>query len=263
MDSLIRWKKGDYIKLGQAVSRFNKIVRELEVDERDYLPDLKDYKELKEHITSRKELNRVINSLKRVSSENLLERKVFDSGEEISKWEFSEVNKAKKRALKNLQLEKENILSSRPSIGMGEERLSEIRAIEKSFENLKTSTGSDLKKLVRRIQSVGRTDYKLAEDKLFMDNFYKALEGISNFQNYDILKKELDKIKNPTKFYEYVSKSTTLMDLFLWYKEPDVLFYGAFSSNQEAFDSSLFYHLGITDIEVWKDSQPILKQQHG
>ena len=43
MDSLIRWKKGDYIKLGQAVSRFNKIVSELEVDERDYIPDLAYY----------------------------------------------------------------------------------------------------------------------------------------------------------------------------------------------------------------------------
>ena len=51
MDSLIRWKKGDYIKLGQAVSRFNKIVSELEVDEREYLPDLKDYDTLKSHIT--------------------------------------------------------------------------------------------------------------------------------------------------------------------------------------------------------------------
>ena len=30
MDSLIRWKKGDYIKLGQAVSRFNKIIGELD-----------------------------------------------------------------------------------------------------------------------------------------------------------------------------------------------------------------------------------------
>ena len=40
MDSLIRWKKGDYIKLGQAVSRFNKIINDLEVDEKEFLPDL-------------------------------------------------------------------------------------------------------------------------------------------------------------------------------------------------------------------------------
>lgn len=250
MDSLIRWRRGDYIKLGQAVSRFNKIIKELDTDEREFLPDLKDYKEIKEHITSRKELNRVINSLRRVNTENLLNTKILESGEEISKWEFQEINKARKRAFRNLNLERESILKDRPSIGMGDERLSEIRAIENSFVTLEFRTGNDLKRLIQRIFSVGRSDYKLSKDELFRQNFYKALEGISNFQNYEVLKKELDKIKNPTKFYEFVRKSPVLMDLFLWYKESDTLFYGAFSDNEEAFNSTLLFHLGINDIEV-------------
>lgn len=250
MDSLIRWKKGDYIKLGQAVSRFNKIINQLDDDERKYLPDLKEYKDIKEHISSRKELNRVINSLKRANIENLTATKSFDSGEEISKWEFSEINKAKRRALKNLEVERAGILQSRQSIGMGDERLSEIRAIEDSFNRLNEKTGSDLQRLKQRIFAIGKSDYKLSKDVLFMKNFYTALEGISNFQNYDILKRELDKIKNPTKFYEYVSKSPVLMDLFLWYKESDSLFYGGFNDNQDAFDSTLMFHLGITDVEM-------------
>ena len=250
MDSLIRWKKGGYIKLGQAVSRFNKIINELEVDERDYLPELRDYKEIKEHITSRKELNRIIKSLRRANIENLLATKSFDSGEEISKWEFQELNKAKRRAFRNLEKERESILTNRPSIGMGDERLSEIKAIETSFNELHEKTGSDLKRVIDRIFSVGRSDYKLSKDKLFMDNFYKALEGVSNYQNYKILKDELDKIKNPTKFYEFVNKSPVLMDLFLWYKESDSLFYGGFSDNEEAFNSTLLFHLGIPDIKV-------------
>ena len=250
MDSLIRWKKGDYIKLGQAVSRFNKIINELEVDERDYLPELRNYKEIKEHITSRKELNRIIKSLRRANIENLLATKSFDSGEEISKWEFQELNKAKRRAFRNLEKERESILTNRPSIGMGDERLSEIKAIETSFNELHEKTESDLKRVIDRIFSVGRSDYKLSKDKLFMDNFYKALEGVSNFQNYKILKNKLDKIKNPTKFYEFVSKSPVLMDLFLWYKESDSLFYGGFSDNEEAFNSTLLFHLGILDIKV-------------
>lgn len=250
MDSLIRWRRGDYIKLGQAVSRFNKIINELDTDERDFLPDLKDYKDIKEHITSRKELNRVINSLRRVNTENLLNIKILESGEEISKWEYQELNKARRRAFRNLELERESILKDRPSIGMGDERLSEIHAIEQSFIDLENRTGKDLKRLKSRIFSVGRSDYKLAKDELFRRNFYKSLEGISNFQNYDVLKKELDKIKNPTKFYEFVNKSPVLMDLFLWYKESDSLFYGAFNNNEEAFNSTLLYHLGIEEIEV-------------
>ena len=249
MDSLIRWKKGDYIKLGQAVSRFNKIINELDVDEKDFLPELKNYKEIKEHISSRKELNRIIKALRRADAENLTAKHVFDSGEEISKWEFQELNKAKRRAFKNLEKERETILSNRQSIGMGDERLSEIRAIENSFLTLNYRTGTDLKRVMSRIFAVGRSDYKLSRDELFMKNFYKALEGVSNFQNYGVLKRELDKIKNPTKFYEFVKKSPILMDLFLWYKESDSLFYGAFSDNQEAFDSALMLHLGITDIE--------------
>lgn len=248
MDSLIRWKKGDYIKLGQAVSRFNKIVNQLDVDERSYLPDLKDYKEIKEHITSRKELNRILKALRRANFENLKETYILESGENISKYEWKEVNYAKRRALRNLQKERETILSTRPSIGMGEERLDEIKAIENSFQKLQTKTGRELKNLINRIFSVGRSDYKLSKEKLFMENFYKALEGVQNFENYDILKKQLDKIKNPTKFYEYVSKSPILMDLFLWYQEPDSLIYGAFNSNEEAFNSSLVYHLEIEDV---------------
>jgi hypothetical protein len=135
---------------------------------------------------------------------------------------------------------------------MGDERLSEIHAIEQSFIDLENRTGKDLARLKQRIFSVGRSDYKLSRDELFQKNFYKALEGISNFQNYDALKKELDKIKNPTKFYEFVKKSPVLMDLFLWYKESDTLFYGSFSSNQEAFDSTLIYHLGI-ETEEYKN----------
>ena len=250
MDSLIRWKRSDYMKLSKAVSRFNKIINELEVDEKEYLPELKDYKELRDKITSRKELNRIINSLKRATEENLLTKKIYESGEVISKWEFQEVNKARNRAFRNLEKERQGILQGRQSIGMGDERLSEIHAMEQSFLDLEERKGADLKRLKARIFSVGRSDYALAKDKLFRDNFYKALEGISNFQNYDLLKKELDKIKNPTKFYEYVSKSPVLMDLFLWYKESDSLFYGGFNDNQDAFDSTLMFHLGIDNVKV-------------
>lgn len=250
MDSLIRWKKGDYIKLGQAVSRFNRIVDDLSEEDKTYLPDKASYKDLRDHIYSRKELNRVINSLKRANESNLEEVKVFESGEEVSKWEFHEINKAKRQAFKNLNLERANILGNRESIGMGEERLSEIKSIEKSFLNLSVKTGEDFKRIVSRIFHIGKSDYKLSKDELFRQNFYKALDGVKNFDNYKALKKELDKIKNPTKFYEYVRKSPILMDLFLWYKEPDSLFYGAFSDNEEAFDSALIFHLGIENVEV-------------
>ena len=250
MDSLIRWKRGDYVRLGRAISKFNKVINEIEIDEKDVLPELKNYKEIKESINSRKELNRVINALNRANIKTLTDTVVYESGEEVTRWESSEINKAMRRALRNLESERAGILSSRESIGMGDERLSEIKAIERSFESLGERKGSEFERIKERIFSLGRSDYKITRDKQFRENFYKALEGISNFQNYGILKHELDKIKNPTKFYDYVKQSPVLMDLFLWYKESDSLFYGGFSDNEDAFDSTLMFHLGIDDVSV-------------
>lgn len=250
MDSLIRWKKGDYIKLGQAVARFNRIINELEVEDRSYLPELKSYKNLKENIYSRKELNRVVKALRQATSENLEEIHTFSSGEEVSKWEFSQLKKAKRRGLRTLEKERETILSTRESIGMGDERLSEIKAIEESFETLEEKTRASFKKLKERINYLGRSDYNLNRAMIFRQNFYTALEGVSHFQNYEVLKKKLDSIENPIKFYEYVKQSPILMDLFLWYKNPDNLFYGAFSNNQEAFNSALLFHLQLNPEDV-------------
>ena len=245
MDSLIRWKRGDYIKLGQAVSRFNRLIKELEVDHEKYLPELRDYKELRDHITTRKELNNIINSLRRATEENLQTIKEYPSGEKVSAWEYKEINYAKRRAIKNLNYETMTIMTESQSIGMGSERLSEIRAISDSFERLDEATGASFKRIKERIFAVGRADYSMSKYKTFKENFYTALEGAQNFENYDKLKKELDKIKNPAKFYEYVKKSPFLMDIFLWYKNIDVNLYGGFEDNEEAFDSSLMFHLGI------------------
>ena len=250
MDSLIRWKKGDSIRLGRAISNFNKTINEIEVDERDVLPELRNFKELKQTINTRKELNRVINALNRANVDNLRNTYQYESGEVVTKWEFQEVNKAMRRAMRNLESERAGILMDRKSIGMGDERLSEIKAIETSLDSLGKRTGRDFERIKERIFSLGKSDYKITKDKLFQENFYKALEGISNFQNYEVLKRELDKIKNPSKFYDYVKKSPVLMDLFFWYKESDSLFYGGFSDNQEAFDSTLMFHLGINDVNV-------------
>ena len=93
----------------------------------------------------------------------------------------------------------------------------------------------------KRLNFLGRTDYELAKNKQFMENFFTALDDISNFENAKMLKKkELKKIRNPNKFYDYVKKSPILMDIFLWYKEDDgSLIYSNFDTNEQAFNSAL------------------------
>lgn len=158
--NLIRWKKGDYIRLGQAVANFNKKVKALQVDEKDYLPDLQNYKDLKEDIYSRKELNRVINSLKNFSKKGAEDLYTTEGGEELTKWEFKEINKARNRAIKSLTLEKIEIEQGRKSIGMGDERLASIEGTLNSFENLENKKGYEFKRLKTRILTLGETDNK-------------------------------------------------------------------------------------------------------
>lgn len=66
----IRWKQGDYIKLGKAVAEFNRKISKIQTEENKmYLPALEKYEWQKENIKTRREFNRVINSLKRFSQE--------------------------------------------------------------------------------------------------------------------------------------------------------------------------------------------------
>lgn len=249
MESLIKWKRGDYIRLSKAVSRYNTLINTSDVNS-ETLPEIQKYSELKSSITTRKELNRVVNSLKRANRENLSKTVKFDSGESLTEYEYDELKKQRSNALRSLTREKNKILEERPSIGMGDERISEIEAIQTSLQNLEAKSGKNFEKTILRIQKLGVADRGMKKALTFRENMYTALEGVSNFENYEILKKELDKIKNPQKFFEYVKQSPILMDIFLWYKNPEVLHYGSFSSNQEAFNSSLLFHLGIEDIET-------------
>lgn len=251
-ESLIRWNRSDYARLRSAVSQFNKKINELEsiTDDVSYLPKEKTYKDLKEHIVSRKELNRVIKSLRNFNNESSIKVETL-GGQELTKWEYKELKRARQRALNNLAKEEGQIVLGRKSIGMGDERLQEIEATRKSFNKLETTKGSEFQRVASRIENVGRKDYKLAQDKQFMNNFYKAVKELKNFDNYDEFMKHLSKIKNPTKFYEYITQNSTIMsDLFKWYKDDNgTIIYGGFASNQDAFNTALEKDFGI-DLKV-------------
>ena len=82
----------------------------------------------------------------------------------------------------------------------------------------------------------------------------KKYKQMSNYKNYDLLKNKLDSIKNPEQFYEYVSQSTTLNDLFNYYEaSPEAQTYGGYDNNQAAFNKGLnelglFEEIELTDL---------------
>ena len=247
MDSLIRWKRKDSENLTRAINKFNREVKALK-NENITLPDKATYNDLRDHITSRKELEEVINSLNSANRRTLTEVQKLSSGETVSSYEYNEAIRKKDIATKNLIQEMNKIQGERNITGnryMGEERITEIQstleALDSTFESKE-----NFERMQKRLNFLGRTDYELARNKQFMENFFTALDDISNFENAEMLKKELKKIKNPNKFYDYVKKSPILMDIFLWYKEDDgSLIYSNFDTNEQAFNSALVNDLNF------------------
>ena len=247
--NLIRWNRSDYARLRSAISSFNKQVNKLEQleDNTEYLPNIKNYSDVKERIVSRRELNRVIKALKEFSQEKAQQKFITPSGEEITRWENKQINLARRRAIRTLEIERLDIEVGRKSIGMGDERLKEINRTIESFNKLETKTGRDFERTKESILIQGTSDRELYKAKVFQENFYKALDSLKKFDNYDVLKKELDKYKNPLSFYNKVKDSDILMDIFHWYKgqNGEILIYGGFETSQDAFNTAIEVDLGL------------------
>lgn len=236
--NLIRWRRSDYQKLSWAVRKFNEKIKEFEVLG-DVLPELQDYKELKENIYSRSELNRVINSLKRIENKNAFDIVKLESEQRLIKWEAKEIKKAKARAIASIDKEIFSI-KEKDKVGMGNERLRELEGTKRSLENIETKKGYEFERVKKRAMELGKKDKSLKTDSLFRENFLKALEGTKDFENYKVLEDKLKSIKNPTKFYEFIKQSDIFMDLFMWYHDKSgTIVYGAFSTNEEAFNRGL------------------------
>lgn len=114
-ESEIRWKRSDTAKLSRAVRDFNKKVRELKKEENKlYLPEEIEYKDTKQNITTRRELNRVINSLKRFQREGAEELYITQSGAQMSRWERRELGIQSRIAVRRLNKEYEALNKPKP-----------------------------------------------------------------------------------------------------------------------------------------------------
>ena len=147
-ESIINFRRKDVGKLSYAIRKFNEKIRELEGIEKEFAPEELNYKEVKERITTRREFNRVVNSLKRFTREGQEDIIKLDSGENISKWESHELNLATKRAMKLLNIEYMKEVQNPVNVfGMKNDRISQIEATLKSINKLDKATGREFKKI--------------------------------------------------------------------------------------------------------------------
>ena len=227
--SLIRWKKGDYITLGKAVSQFNKKIAELEkLETKVSLPEKLNYSNIKEDIKTRQELKRYINSLKRFQNEGQSEVYENEAGQRITKWERQELlNRQKiaenrlKKELEGLQLARERGTSSR-EYRMGSETFRSVKATLDSFKNLEFAKGYEFERIKRRILEYGTYDFEMRKSIIYKENFLNSLFNLATTD--DAFSKVYDyfsKIKNPLRFFEVTRRSNILEDFFQWYQNPN------------------------------------------
>ena len=259
----IQMSNEDFITLEKAVNKFNKKVRELErlTDDSSYLPETRNFKEVLKSFETRDEFNRIVKSLNNFSTQKSSGVRVtLETGQEISRWELTELNRARRRAYKNLMTEKETILNERISIGIGDERLREINRQLEKVENVLKTNQRDFNRIKDQVFKYGSTDYYFKQDLLFQKNFLEAIKDLRYLENYDILLNEINKRKNPTDLWNWVKDSEILADVFLWYDdEKGNRSYGAFASNDQRLDRAL-EELGIEIDEYWEKEKEAKKQ---
>lgn len=226
--SQIRWQRGDYVKLGRAVSDFNKKVKRLEQEQGNLgLPELIDYKELKSNIVTRKELNRQLQLLRSFKEEGM-EELVQLHDETVTVWEQKQILKEQKRIVRGIEKEISQI-KEKP-FGMGSEQYKTLKARVEAIKNFDRSL----------IKKYARTDFKMKKAIQYRENVIKQFDDLPD--EFDKIKKHLLRIKNPLNFFDEIQKSKLLQNYFDWYRDPAS--FGSFSSDEE-IANAISYDLGI------------------
>lgn len=204
-------KRGDYISLGKAVAKFNRTINELKNEEnKSYLPAEVNYKEMSERIVTKNELDRYIKNLRSFTT---ADDEIYETtaGEKITFWEKEILETESKSALRRLNKELKNANK------YDKDTIDTLQANIRNIKNFENLSGSNFKDALKRIHKIGATDYEWRKALQYRQNFYKALENISNYKNYEKFKKRLDRFKNPINFYKFTQRSEYFKDIFIKY----------------------------------------------
>lgn len=207
----ISWKNVDNLSLGKAVANFNRKIKRIETEEnKGYLPETLDFKDVKENITTRRELNRVIQNLRNFNKEGAEELYQNDAGEEMTKWEKDVLQDEILRGIRRLNKELKSVDKTKyPFETDVELNLKQRINNLKNFQNVK---GFNFKLLKERAFNIGRMDYEMNRSIIYQNNYMKTLERYSHFDNYDLLINELEKYKNPIRFYDLMKTKGELTE---------------------------------------------------
>ena len=114
--SVLMWTKEDEKILKKAVSDFNKKVKQLNKTRKDksFIPSEIDYEASKDLITTRSELNRVLESLGRFKGKEAFKKVTLPSGDSLTKWELDEIRLQQRQAEKRIKKRMAEIKRNNP-----------------------------------------------------------------------------------------------------------------------------------------------------
>lgn len=240
---MIRWRRGDYIRLGRAVSEFNKeIDKNLNKVDSLILPEKIEYSELRDMIQTRQGLNAYIDSLKRIKLPGSFDVISLENGEQITKYAKRELDLGKKsatsvlsnqiKALENqtkLELGIESDITLPNAFKSQKQKELERRLID--YKRLYSLTGKDFKRRAKEL-GINQNELKYRRAYVFRENYMKVMrEKYSDFENFDKFEAWARRHKNPVSFYEALPEGEFYPDDLQY--QSDVVF------SQENFNSFL------------------------
>lgn len=223
----IRWKKGDFIKLGKAVADFNKTISRLERENKNlYLPDKITYSDLKDKIVTRKGFNEAIKDLKSLNDEASQKSVKIENGDEVLKWYYDKVNRNAERRERELinDLAQMNLAENKRQKPFRTDEEKQARAELKNLKNLwkpsKISNEGSIKKLTKgeilsrpkALLKNNDIDSQIRKEKRYYENYIEVMKKYKSLQNYNKLEDYFKKT-NAHEFWLKVKDDEMLKDL--------------------------------------------------
>lgn len=210
---MIRWSHGDYIRLGKAVSEFNKAISKNETEvNKLHLPETVNYKELRDNIQTREGLNAYIQSLKRVNNEGAFDLEELESGEIITKYQKRELERSQAQALNSLAKEAAKA-EARRKLDLGLEATDILKPSQYTqeqkdiqnkmadYRNLFKLKGEQFKTMAKYL-GINQTELKYRRAYVFRKNYMNEMKKYEKFPAYKLFLAWANKHKNPVDFYE-------------------------------------------------------------
>lgn len=207
---MMKWTKSDAIKLGKAIAEFNRAIKELESElNKIYLPESKEYKDVRQEIITRSDFRKVVNSMKRFSKyDTSADLVTLPNGEIMTRWEKRELDYAKAGLLRKVNAEMKKIETAEKPYRSDKQK--ELEVIKQDIRDLYTLTGDEFERIKNKILRKSSSSYELKKQIIFKDNYIATIKRkYKNFDNYDILLTKMESL-SPKAFYV---KSQSIPDL--------------------------------------------------